>query len=621
MFARHVYSWIACLLLLSSGLVQAESARHEQTVTDLVYGTSLYRYFQDDPLAAITEIEAGKFRQRFQHQADDAELLLGSLMYDYGLAEESQQIFEAMLGGEDTPVEVLDRVWFNLSLLHYDQGNWEQSLSLISNIGETLPQYREAQMLNVLANLHIGKREFALAENAVLRIKQNNSWRYFSAYNLAVGFNRQGQVEKSRQWLNQIAELNTDDQELMTLRDSAYLSLGLISLQQSQNDRAIEELSKIRLSAPFTSRGLLGSGWAWSRKGDQDQAISYWLNLTEGDEADIATQEAHLGIAHALEQQDKKSQAIRYYEKAAQKFDEQLSTLQVLEGSINRGDLIVALHSQGLVNDQERFELLLESTVSPIVPYLYELFASKEFQQQVVNYRELLTIQNSLLAWQNELPAFQLMLDERRVSFELKKPLLQQTTDFEQLKQLTQQRDLLAQQVEQIETEQNAAALADEDESDYLLQLEQIEQLLSQLETSRDVSEEREQFRVLRGLLEYDLAIKFPPRLWAVKSELIQLDRALDMASQSANSLRAASSRNDQQLNDLAFRIEGQEDTVNAHLAQLNDLILRQEQEINRYALEEITQRKRDLLQLRLSARYSVARLLDELNDEKGAEK
>lgn len=621
MFARHLYTWVICLLLFSSGLAQAESPQHEQTVMDLVYGTSLYHYYQDDPLAAITEIEAGKYRQRFEHQADDAELLLGSLMYDYGLASESQQIFEAMLSGEDTPVEVLDRIWFNLSLLHYDQGNWEQSLSLISNIGESLPEYREAQMLSVLTNLHIGKQEFALAEKAVSRIDPDNSWRYFSAYNLAVGFNRQGQVEKSRQWLNQIAELNTDDQELMTLRDNAYLSLGLISLQQSQNEQAIEELSRIRLSAPYTSRGLLGSGWAWSRKGDQDRAISYWLTLSEGDKADIATQEAHLGIAHALEQQDKISQATRYYETAAQKFDEQLSMLQVLEDSINSDDLIVALHSQGLVNDKERFGLLLESTLSPIVPYLYELFASKEFQQQVVNYRELLDIQNSLLAWQNELPAFELMLDERRASFELKKPLLEQTTDFEQLQQLKQQRDLLAQEVERIETEQDAAALANEDESDYLLQVEQVDQLLSQLEATRDVSEEREQFRVLRGLLEYELAVKFPPRLWAVRGELIQLDRALDTANQSADSLRAATSRNDQQLNDLASRIEGQEDTVNAQLTQLNNLVLRQEQEINRYALEEITQRRRDLLQLRLSARYSVARLLDELSAAKGPEK
>jgi len=283
-------------------------------------------------------------------------------------------------------------------------------------------------------------------------------------------------------------------------------------------------------------------------------------------------------------------------------------------------ELIGTLHKDRIVEAglQSSFETQLPQHFA--TRYLHHMFASKPFQQALINYQELLEIQHSLNQWEIDLPALQLMLNERRNSFESKRPLVEQTTDFNRLDEMKQQRNSLAEEVNRIKDSEDVLALANEDEVNYLEQLDDVKSLLNKLQDQRDLSEENEKYRLLSGLLYWDISTDFPRRYWQVLHQLQLLDRALKKAETSAASLQQASSINVVKLNDFDQRISGQDSDIQRLVITTSRLIDEQQQLINNLAIQVIQQRKQHLLQLRLNARYSLTRLYDEITQQGSAQ-
>jgi hypothetical protein len=370
----------------------------------------------------------------------------------------------------------------------------------------------------------------------------------------------------------------------------------------------------------LSNKALLGTGWAWSLKGEPAKALDYWLTLKQNGQFDRASHEAILAAASAIEQKGDKAVAIQYYDQAARDFDIMLERLDQAIKNIEQFELIEALHTNRLVHDDSGQGLDFPSLNITSTPYLHQLFASQDFQLEVRHYQELLNIQSTLNRWDNNLPVLQLMLDERTRSFENKKPLLQQTTSFDELQELRNKRDEYAQQVASIENKHDYLALANEDETDYLEQLDEIRTFFDTFGSEDDFSGERDKFRLLSGLLHYQIEVDFPRRFWKVKRELILLDRALEQAGKSAQSLASAADLNETKLADFASRIQGQEQLIKSQREQVAALISRQQQLINSLAIAELESQKRNIGQLRLSARYSLARLYDDISQQEKAQ-
>lgn len=594
--------------------------RHDQTVKDLPYGLSLFQFFQDKSLSAITEIDVGKARERLTNQADDAELLLGGLYFSYGLPNESEAIFNQLLE-DKTEESTQDRIWFNLARVQYEQGNFEQAYDLLSRIEDELPTQREAQKNHLLTNLYIKQKQFDEAAKATKKIPSNNPLRAYSQYNLGVALVSEQQHEQGKNWLRNVTKFESSDKEMLALLDSTNLALGLNALRQGNPEEAIDNFFKIRLSGPLSNKAILGTGWAWSQKSKPDQALSYWLTLKNKAQNDGATHEAILAVPYAVEQKGDKVLATQYYDQAARNFDDLLDNMDIIADSIKSNELIHALHDNHLVRDHSiRSSLDIKPLQTPATPYLHQLFASTEFQLEVRHYQELLDIQSGLQRWQNNLPVLQLMLDERTLSFEQKRPMIEQSSSFDELSAIQEQRDALATRVNQIESSEDIYAVADEDEVDYLDQLQDIQDIISRFEEQQDFSEEKEKYRLLSGLLQWQVSTSFPQRFWRIKRELQLLDRALSEAGKSAQSLAQASQLNELKLQDFAQRIIGQDEQIARQSEKVDHLIARQQQFINQLALDEIDAQKNHLKQLRLSARYSLARLYDEISKQENAQ-
>ena len=598
-------------LLLScacSPVIAVQTAEHR--VEDLDYGRALYQFFQDSRLAAITQLMIAEERPRNRSQVNEAQLLLADLYYGYGLYEESRNLFAQLLTAEVSD-SIQNRIWFNLARLRYDQGYYEPALDLLSRINDQLPGSTESEKRYLLTNLYLGNRQYDEAADLSSQINPKSIWKIYARYNLAVTLIEDDRYESGKILLEKIGQMEAVTPELIALRDRANLSLGLKQLRMEMAEPALESLSRIRLEGPLSNEALLASGWAWYRLGKFDKAMVPWQVLLQRNAVDAATQEAILAIPANYAESGQDGLAVRHYEIAATQFDLQLQLLDNAIKSIKSDGLIAALRENAILSDRGSLQRLPPS--SDVTPQLHLLLASTEFQREIKRYQELLDIRNSLRFWGNNFPALELMLSERRRGFENKLPLLQQSSSFDQLELLREQRDQFADRVSAIETAQDFEALANADEQEHLSRLQRVSESIDKVAPERNTAYQQDMFRLLSGLLQYELETDFPVRFWKAKKQLILLDRALAESEQRVNDLRRITERTDLEFGLFEGRISGQTERISRLRSKVSTLLSSQEQLINRMAIDAIRQQQQHIVQLRLNARFELAKIFDRM--------
>jgi hypothetical protein len=121
---------------------------------------------------------------------------------------------------------------------------------------------------------------------------------------------------------------------------------------------------------------------------------------------------------------------------------------------------------------------------------------------------------------------------------------------------------------------------------------------------------------LLSGLLDWQISTDYAPRLWQARKQLHALDRAMLESEQRAQSLGALTDLSRARFAEFEYRIDGQDARIKNLSERVGKLINRQQSRINRLAISAIQQQQQRIIQLRLNARYSVARLYDSLVSE-----
>jgi hypothetical protein len=600
--------------LLSCACVSLDAAQlREHRVEDLDYGRALYHYFQEDDLGAITQLMIARQRARNANQQDEANLLLADLYYDFGLYEESREIFARLLTAEVSD-SIQSRIWFNLARLRYEQGHFDHARDLLSRITEQLPKGIEAERKYMLVNLYLGNRQYDQAADLSNQISSRYIWKLYARYNMGVALAENGQYEQSKSILTRIGEINAPSTELRALRDRANLSLGLIQLRLDLPEDALESLSRIRLEGPLSNQALLATGWAWYRLDQFDKAAHPWRALIRRNAVDAATQEAIVAIPANYAKAEQNTLAVRHYEIAVKQFDLQLELLDNAVGSIENDGLISALQENALLYDSDRLQRLPPS--SDVTPQLHILMASTEFQREIKRYQELTDIRVSLDYWSNSFPALELMLAERRQRFQQKLPLLQQSASFDQLEQIRERRERFAEQVNAIDASGDYLALATPEEEDHLERLQRVATSIVKVAPENDTAYQQDMFRLLSGLLNYEMETDYPVRFWKTRKQLILLDRALLKANYKVSALGQITERTANDFEIFEGLIDGQADRIESLRDRVSGLLKKQEQYINKLAIDEIRRQQLHIVQLRLNARFELAKLYDELAEQ-----
>lgn len=606
-------SWLhwgtaAAALLLALLAVQpaaAADADPGSSVQDLRYGVVLYDFYQDDYFQALTELLLGEQKHDMPHHAEFAALLRGGISLSYGLDDQARGIFEQLLAKHPKP-EVRERAWFYLGKSFYTRGDYASAAQLLARTGDHLPPALAQERDYLRASLALARGDFSAA--ALPEHETMSPWLPYLLYNVGVAQARGGDWQQASATFARLEALPLVDEEHKALRDRAYTAAGYSYLSAGQPQQALAQFQQVRLDSPFADKALLGYGWAASELKDYQEALRPWQALSEHSLLLPAVQEGLLAMPYAYEKLGAQAQALEQYQRAEQLYVREIARIDSATETLQTASLL-SLWLQPEKN-RDWVSRNSELPVTPQLPYLDHLLSLNSIQEVIKDMRDLDVLERYLGDWLDRLSA---LYTAQSLQFEHRRQVLAAHPDQSMaaaLKQLQQQRDDVAAELRQAESDGDGIRLMNADDMKIWRRLQRVQRNIAALKAAgRDVTGQEESYRRFRGVLLWRLEESYPQRHWELVKRLKDLDQQLAQAGREQVRVenlvaRARQPEQGERIHALVARLEKLLVGIRAAEAQ-GDNVLRGR------AIGEL-QQQRARLQVYLGrARLATARLLD----------
>jgi hypothetical protein len=592
-------------------------------VQDLHYGDVLFHFYTGDEFGALTRLEAYQAWDRMPNHRDDAALLGGGLYLSLGMHNEAGKRFELLLN-DRVPVGVRDRAWFFLAKIWYARGYYDRSEAALARIVGTLAPFLEAERQHLLVNDLMRQGRYDEASAKLSNWRGPLDWMAYARFNLGVALVRQNRMADADPVLTAVGTMAVNGAELLALRDKANLALGFAWLQAGNAEAGRTALARVRLDGPYSSRALLGMGWAAAAMNDFQGALSPWMALHERDLQDPAVQESFLAVPFAFGKLGAGKQAADYYESAIKAFGAESDTIDDSVLRLGEGhlldDLLAAQPKQASEFGPERswFWQLQKLPENTETRYLYALLADNDFQEGLKNYRDIGFLGGTLVRWDESMEAFATMIDTRQLAEQRRLPHADALLAHNKAEQLLLQRTALDAKLNAIETNDDVAALGSPEER---AQWERVRRLEAALATASGDPEElrieREKIRLMKGVLYWRLDEKFKERGYAARRALRSLDAALNEAQNRYVRVRQARASVPNDVGAFSDRIAALGSRIAVLRDQLKEAAALQERFLERLAQDELLEQKDRLAAYQVQARFALADIYDRGGDVK----
>jgi hypothetical protein len=591
------------------------------TVQDLHYGDVLFHYWADEDsgLYALTLLNAYSQWNLMPHHEADAQLLAAGLYLQLGMHNEAGRRFETLLG-ERLPPHVRNKAWFYLAKIWYERGYYDRAEQALGRIqGSTDPQ-TDAERTHLLVNVLMRQQRFDEAVHVLQSWQGPADWMAFARFNLGVALVRAGRMPDSDPILTAVGTLNTQTPELLNLRDKANLALGYAYLQAEQPAQALIPLSRVRLEGPYSSRALLGDGWARASLKDYQGALVPWTELQKRSLLDAAVQESYLAVPYAYAQLGASAQATQAYEQALNSFAAETDNLDQAIAQIQGGHLLDDL----LADDQKNgnsygwFWQLKTVPDTPQSRYLYALLADNDFQEGLKNWRDLGYLQHSLASWDDNMQAFAAMIDARERAYAKRLPEVDALLASGEPARLSAARDQVESRLDAIEIGDDVAALGTPEERDEWSRIVHEEDGLGAMPAGPEHDESAEKLRLVKGVLYWRLDGAFKQRTYDERRAVKQLDLALDELQNRWVRVQQARATVPTNTGEFAKRIDGLGERIKAMRQRLAAASQQQNQYLSGLAQTELSSQRDRLSVYALQARVQLADIYDRASDEAG---
>jgi tetratricopeptide (TPR) repeat protein len=587
-----------------------------QDVKDLAYGDVLFYFYQDDYFDAITRLLAARELNRLPNTEGEAELLLGGLYLSLGEHVEAGNIFQRLLNANVSEA-VRNKAWFYLGKVWFQRGYLEESEQSLKQVSDKIQPRINAERYMLLAEIMLRQGRYDDAIAILGDWRGPPDWTAYAEFNLGVALVRKGRLTDAITHLDRVGRMETSNEELLALRDKANLALGFAFLQAQRPADALPLLERVRLEGPFSSKALLGVGWADSSQGEFKRALVPWLTLRKRNLLDSAVQESYLTVPYAYSQLGATGQAAEFYNSAIDSFDAETKRIDASIEAIKDGKLLDRLLDK---DDHEALNWSWQLNTLPEAPesrYLYHLLASNEFQEGLRNYRELAFMSHNLDDWREKLSAFDDMLETRRAAYALRVPKADSVLAATDLDKLVRERVDFESRINRIDQSGDVAALGSTDERRTWQRLEHIEEYLNNHPNDPDLEDLRERFRLLKGVMYWRMADSFKARLWNERRSVKELEAALMETEKRAVQVRQA--REAMPGNNDAFGVRvaalgSRMDDMQRRLALLSD---KQNRFLQTLAIRELQAQKARIEVYQIQARYELAAIYDKSSQAK----
>lgn len=584
-----------------------------QEVKELPYGAALYDFFQEKYFSSATQLLVALEKERVKVHRDEAELLLGGIYVSYGLFNEAESIFERLIG-KTTTQDVANRAWFHLAEIFYHKGHNDQALRALGRITAPLPGELETRRALLLGNLHMLDKNYVAAIELLEKVDDPSVWGLYATYNLGIAQAKLGEYDDAKRSLSVVTKTSQSDREEAALRDKANLALGFAALQKENYTEARTAFRRLRLQGPVSNAGLFGIGQAYFSTQQYEDALNYWSELAQRSVRGPAVFEAMLALPQTYAQLKAYPAAVKHYERAITVYQNELTQLEQTVTEISQTSLFERQRTREVTDE---LAWMWDPNVLPDTMrqhFITELFASHEFTEALKNYRDLRFYANHLQQWLDNMAAFDTMLATRRKAFNDRLPqVIKQSGDVNP-DQLRARFDALLAETERVAANSDGAALATEAEQAALNRLAHINGGLSKLEGQVDaaqITELRNKHRLLRGIVTWNLAQEFSPRLHQARREVKALEKQIDKAANLHGRLREASAAEPTRFDQFRGRIDALRTRTQHLLDAVNSAAVDQEKAIQTLALIRLNQQRDRLQRYTTRAQFALAQIYD----------
>ncbi len=585
-------------------------------VKDLQYGDVLFYFFQDDFFDSITRLLAAQQLDRLPNTQGEAQLLLGGLYLSLGEHVEAGNIFEKLLNANASEA-VRNKAWFYVGKVWYQRGYLQESEHALRQVSDKIQPRISAERYMLLAQLMLRENRYDDAIAALSAWHGPPDWTAYAQFNLGVALVRKGRLPDAIPHLDQVGRMDTSNEELLALKDKANLALGFALLQAQRAADARPILERVRLEGPYSSKALLGVGWADSALGEFKRALVPWMALRKRNLLDSAVQESYLTVPYAYNQLGASGQAAEFYNSAIDSFDAEMKRIDDSIEQIRSGKLL-----DRLLDDDKKATLtwywqLKTLPDAPESRYLYQLLASNEFQEGLKNYRELNFMSRNLDAWRNDLSAFDDMLDTRQQAYNERVPKADAVIAATDLDALIKKRVDFESRINEIEQSNDVAALGTAEEQQNWARLKHIEDYLAMHPDDPDLAEMRDRLRLLKGVMYWRLSESFKARLWNERRSVKELEASLVETQKRAVLVKQARQDMPSNTGGFASRVTAVRERMDQLQQRLAALSERQNRFLQALAIRELQAQKRRIEVYQIQARYELAAIYDKATQAK----
>ncbi len=617
-FTHRILRRTLCVaLLLLPGNAAVARSNEWRDVKEPHYGEVLFYFYQQKYFSALSHLMTGQHFARLGAHSEEAELLRGGMLLSYGQHVDAGRIFERLIEG-GAPPAVRDRVWFYLAKIRYQRGYLAEAEQALAHISGRLPGDLENERLVLHAILLMGRQEYRQAADLLAGMRGKSDWAHYGRYNLGVALIKAGETEKGAALLEQVGNTPVGGEELNALRDKANVALGFTYLQDGWPELARTYLERVRLDGLLSNKALLGMGWAYSAREQQDRALVHWTELQGRNLLDAAVQESLMAVPYALGKLGAYQRSLEQYEAAIGIYTGEMVRLDNAVAAIRAGKLATLLLKEDPSEEMGWFWKLEQLPDTPENHYLAHLMAGHDFQEALKNYRDLRFVTARLDQWASDIGIYHDMLATRRTAFADRLPAALNSRRVQDLAKLAAERDRYAEELARIERDSDTTALATEKEQALLVRLERLRLRLSRQVDKRADTQER--YRLLRGLLNWDIATDFSTRVWQARKVLNELDQLLQEAEARRAGLERAQQETPRRFEAFDVRIRA----LSPRIAQLRDraqeLARAQAAHLGELAVAELRQQQERLATYLTQARFAVAQIYDQSSSGRGQE-
>jgi tetratricopeptide (TPR) repeat protein len=605
-------------LLLALPWAGATAATHKydpdglppHEIKDLSYGDVLFYFYQDDYFDAITRLLAAQQLNRVPNTQGEAELLLGGLYLSLGEHVEAGKIFDALLNA-NAPERVRNRAWFYLGQVWYKRGYLQESERALRQLSDKVEPRISAERYMLLAQIMMREQRYDDAIKMFDNWHGPPDWTAYADFNLGVALIRVGRLADAMPILNSVGTMTTRSEELLSLKDKANLAMGFALIQAKQSADARPILQRVRLEGPFSSKALLGVGWADANTGNFKRALVPWLELHKRNLLDSAVQESYIAVPYAYNQLGASGQAADYYKSAIGSFDDEIKRIDDSIDLIRGGNLLDRLLGADKDDASTWYWQIKNLPSAPESRYLYELLADNEFQEGLRDYRELEFMSRNLQAWRESVSAFDDMLATREQAYAQRVPKADAVMAATDLDALNHKRVDFESRINEIEKSNDVAALGTPEEQQTWARLKRIEDFLASHPDDPDLAEMRDKHRLMKGVMYWRLSQSFKARLWNERRSVKELQGALQETQK--RTVLVAQARQGMPIDTGGFgaRVAAVRARMDQLQQRLADVSERQNQFLQALAIDTLEDQKRRIEAYQLQARYELAAIYD----------